>query len=453
MATFNGRNWTVDDMTPFKYVENWDPFFDDVIAEMDARRAGLGASLVATSSTNDVAIGTGAKTLTVASPSTKGFAANMWVVCTDASNSANSMTGSVTSYNATTGALVISVPTGGTAGSGTPSSWVIGVSGAVGPKGDNGTGDTAATPNTLVQRDGAGAIAVTGINAPGGASDTIASLIGAYEQISDINWNYGQSALRRRQSNAATVKMQPYLLGGDSIADTTMGAQWASWLVCSATPTSTSTSSIVTKFVLAGPGDIDLRPSSGRLLLNGVSLASLISSTTFNATDKSTNVSLASGNKQATGSGVGIVRGTPAIPAGKWVVGFRVDALTGAGGAGVAKGTATLSQYLGQDANGWAYDTLGNRVNGGTATAMGSPLAVGDVLYVYINTTTGKIWFARNGIVLASGDPAADTNPAFSGLSGTLYVACGPGNGTSITLLTSAAELPYPIVSGFSPLP
>ncbi|KAA0573326.1 hypothetical protein FZ983_30395 [Azospirillum sp. B21] len=42
MATFNGRDWTVADMLPFKYVENWDAFFDDVIAEMDARSEGVG---------------------------------------------------------------------------------------------------------------------------------------------------------------------------------------------------------------------------------------------------------------------------------------------------------------------------------------------------------------------------------------------------------------------------
>ncbi|CBS87025.1 phage head spike fiber domain-containing protein [Azospirillum lipoferum] len=143
MAIFNGRDWTVADMLPFKYVENWDGFFDDLIEEMDARRNGLGASLVATSSTSDVAIGTGTKTLTVASPSTKGFVAGMYVVVADASNSANAMTGRVTSYDTTTGALVISVPTGGTTGSGTPSSWVIGIGGqpgATGPAGAAGAG-------------------------------------------------------------------------------------------------------------------------------------------------------------------------------------------------------------------------------------------------------------------------------------------------------------------------
>ncbi len=151
MANFNGRDWTVDDMVPFKYVENWDPFFDDVIAEMDARRNDLGASLVATSATSDVAIGTGTKTLTVASPSTKGFSANMYVVAVDGANSANAMAGLVTSYNATTGALALSIPADGVSGSGTPSSWTISISGkpATGANGagPNWGGTSAGTAN------------------------------------------------------------------------------------------------------------------------------------------------------------------------------------------------------------------------------------------------------------------------------------------------------------------
>lgn len=186
---------------------------------------------------------------------------------------------------------------------------------------------------------------------------------------------------------------------------------------------------------------------------NTIGFNTSASSATFNASDKSANVALSNANMTATGSGTGIVRGTPAIPAGKWVFGFRINSVVAAGGAGIATSSASLSGYLGQDANGWAYDTSGNLAHNAATTAFGGALSAGDVLYVYINTTTGKIWFARNGVMLGSGDPAADANPAYSGLSGTLYVACGPGNGTAMTLLASAADLPYAVVSGFAPLP
>lgn len=112
------------------------------LVEMTTLLSQAGAALVATSSTNSVAIGTGTKTLTVVSPGTKGFTANMYVYAADASNSANSITGTVTSYSTTTGALVISVPTGGTTGSGTPTSWNIGISGKIGAEGPTFTGGT-----------------------------------------------------------------------------------------------------------------------------------------------------------------------------------------------------------------------------------------------------------------------------------------------------------------------
>ncbi|KAA0592940.1 hypothetical protein J2848_005704 [Azospirillum lipoferum] len=47
MATFNGTDWTFADFSGedgYKYAENWDQFWDDVIAEMDDRRTELGAS-------------------------------------------------------------------------------------------------------------------------------------------------------------------------------------------------------------------------------------------------------------------------------------------------------------------------------------------------------------------------------------------------------------------------
>lgn len=133
MPVFNGRNWTLADFLPFKFIENWDAFWSDVIAEMTARVQGVGNALKATSNTSSVAIGVGSKSLTVETG--KGFSANLWVVASDAANSANSMTGSVTSYNASTGVLVLSVPAGGTTGGGMPTSWIVGISGAIGPAG------------------------------------------------------------------------------------------------------------------------------------------------------------------------------------------------------------------------------------------------------------------------------------------------------------------------------
>ena len=81
------------------------------------------ASNLAGVSTSSVAIGTGAKSFTASTG--KAWAAGTWLVIADASNAANYMVGTVTSYNAGTGALVVNVTA--TGGSGTLASWSISI--------------------------------------------------------------------------------------------------------------------------------------------------------------------------------------------------------------------------------------------------------------------------------------------------------------------------------------
>ena len=85
------------------------------------------ASAMSLNSTNDtsassVLIGTGAKSFT-ASPG-KSFQPGMWLVFADtAAPSTNAMVGSVTSYDAVTGAMVVNIV--GVIGSGTKTAWTI----------------------------------------------------------------------------------------------------------------------------------------------------------------------------------------------------------------------------------------------------------------------------------------------------------------------------------------
>jgi hypothetical protein len=77
-------------------------------------------------STSSVLIGTGSKSLTVSA--SKSYVGGMYVVISDnttpgTTNSVNSMTGQITSYNSSTGALVVNVLR--VLGSGTKTAWVI----------------------------------------------------------------------------------------------------------------------------------------------------------------------------------------------------------------------------------------------------------------------------------------------------------------------------------------
>jgi hypothetical protein len=99
---------------------------------------------------------------------------------------------------------------------------------------------------------------------------------------------------------------------------------------------------------------------------------------------------------------------------------------------GISDGTNNLAQYLGQGSGGWAYYSLtGHKYSNGGSTAYGASYTVGDVIGVALDIGAGKLWFAKNGVWQASGDPVAGTNPAFSGLSGSFMPALGHTGATS----------------------
>lgn len=62
--------------------------------------------------------------------------------------------------------------------------------------------------------------------------------------------------------------------------------------------------------------------------------------------------------------------------------------------------------------------TTGNKFDGSTSTAYGSAYANGDTLQIAYDADAGKIWFGKNGLWQASGNPASGANAAFSDLSG-----------------------------------
>lgn len=126
----------------------------------------------------------------------------------------------------------------------------------------------------------------------------------------------------------------------------------------------------------------------------------------------------------------------------------------GAGGAciGVVTPDASvaLHSFVGFDASGWGWINSANKYNNSTGVAYGSTWTNGDVIGVAFDITAGKIWFAKNGAWQASGDPAAGTNEAYSGLSGRLMPAIGfYFSGNNGTVAFADADLTYSPPSGF----
>ena len=54
----------------------------------------------------------------------------------------------------------------------------------------------------------------------------------------------------------------------------------------------------------------------------------------------------------------------------------------------------------------------------GSDSSYGSAMAVGDMIMMCLDMDNGAIWWGKNGVWFASGDPAANSNAAFTGLTG-----------------------------------
>lgn len=93
-------------------------------AELDALGSAFALSVTSTSATS-LTVGTGSQSLTVQAG--KGYVPGMDVVLAYTTTPTIRMTGTVTSYNATTGALVLEVPSGAAWGSGTCAAWSVSI--------------------------------------------------------------------------------------------------------------------------------------------------------------------------------------------------------------------------------------------------------------------------------------------------------------------------------------
>lgn len=123
---------------------------------------------------------------------------------------------------------------------------------------------------------------------------------------------------------------------------------------------------------------------------------------------------------------------------------------------GLAKANALISRAgYWTNADGWAYyGNSGNKIHNGSNVGYGSPWSAGDVIQCAWNANTGNLWWGKNNTYPAGGDPAAGTNPAFTGVSGTLYPVCSlyANEAHVMTLRCLASSQTYSAPSGFLPL-
>jgi hypothetical protein len=185
--------------------------------------------------------------------------------------------------------------------------------------------------------------------------------------------------------------------------------------------------------------------------------------TTWSTTDKSTGVTLSNGNltfDHGSGSAGTTRAARSSIGKSSGLLYFEITTNAGmeAGNNlsfGLANSSASLANQVGMaDANGWGFYSVDGKIyNNGSGTAYkGSAWANGvNVFGVAVNFTTGKFWISIGGTWVNSGNPAAGTGEAASGLSGTLYaMVTAPYDNQQYTINVGASAFSYTPPTGFS---
>ena len=117
---------------------------------------------------------------------------------------------------------------------------------------------------------------------------------------------------------------------------------------------------------------------------------------------------------------------------------------------GYGNASALTSNYCGSDVNGWGYYAYtGWVINGGSPVNFFATFTTGDVMMVAIDATLGRIWFGKNGSWL-SGNPATNTSPAATGLTGSLVPMISGQVAWSGTANFGSTAFTYTPPSGFT---
>lgn len=116
--------------------------------------------------------------------------------------------------------------------------------------------------------------------------------------------------------------------------------------------------------------------------------------------------------------------GTIGVTSGKWYFEHVVESTAGAPTIGIANQSWGGAAGPGTNTGSWGVwlQTGGSGGNGVAGPSCGA-FAVGDILQVAYDMDAGYVWFGRNNTWAGSGNPSAGTNPAFTGLTGTMFMA------------------------------
>ena len=144
---------------------------------------------------------------------------------------------------------------------------------------------------------------------------------------------------------------------------------------------------------------------------------------TWNSSDKHADIVLSEGNLRAdnTENLQAAVRAIGSKVSGKWYWEIKVLVRGSGVSVGIGGAGAPLNNMLGFDGDAYGYIYTGKKSYGDGAHYIdyGDSYTTNDIIGVALDLDTGKLWWAKNNAWQAAGNPAAGTNEAYSGVSGT----------------------------------
>ena len=150
---------------------------------------------------------------------------------------------------------------------------------------------------------------------------------------------------------------------------------------------------------------------------------------TWNTLDKGSSITVQNAGLQVVfpQTGTPSIRGTIGVTSGKWYWEITPESNAGVDLIGIAKAEASLSTYVGGDANGWGYYGDGQKYTNNIASSYGASYlyANNDIIGVAFDADNGNIVFYKNNV---------SQGTAFTGLtSGPYFPAHGDGSNSFIT--------------------
>lgn len=173
----------------------------------------------------------------------------------------------------------------------------------------------------------------------------------------------------------------------------------------------------------------------------------------WNPSDKNGNVVLSGEDLTTTmnDGNWGGVRDTISKSSGKWYWEICIDTAE-RHVPGIGTSAAILTSYVGKDAFGYGYyDSNGKKIHNNAEVAYGDSFTAGDIIGTALDLDNGKIWWSKNGVWQASGNPITGTNPAFTGIVGTFFPMLSEKSvGTAATARFIATDFTHSPPAGFS---